>query len=353
LPIRDALQRAVNRLMYGDRDDPVRALVRLGARLEASLDPIELPAVIVRTVAESLRLPWVGLRLGTADAGGRLIGYGLEPAGPPISLPLTSGIEIVGELLVAPRSRDEPLTRADRAVLSALARQIGTAVHALRLTLDLVESRERLVAAREEERRRIRRDLHDGLGPTLAAIGLRAELTADLAGRDPAAAAAVLDELRSDVGAALADIRRLVDGLRPPALDELGLVGALRQQAGRLGPEPSVEVAASDALPDLPAAVEVAAFRIATEAMTNAARHSGARRCNVRLTAANGADGRSLVVAVEDDGRGLPRRVLPGIGLISMRERAEEVGGTCAVESTPGSGTRIVARLPLGEAVAG
>jgi two-component system NarL family sensor kinase len=353
LPVRDALQRAVNRLMYGDRDDPIRALGRLGARLEASLDPLELPTVIVRTVAESLRLPWVGLRLGSADGGGRLIAYGIEPAGQPTSLQLTSGVEIVGELLVMPRSRDEPLTTADRAVLSALAGQIGTAVHALRLTLDLVESRERLVAAREEERRRIRRDLHDGLGPTLAAIGARAELASDLGGRDRAATSALLDELRSDVGAALIDIRRLVDGLRPPALDELGLVGALRQQAVRLAPEPSVEVAAVGELPDLPAAVEVAAYRIATEAMTNASRHSGGRRCNVRLSHSNGANGRSLIVAVEDDGRGLPDQARPGIGLLSMRQRAEEIGGTCAVESTPGRGTRIVARLPLGKALAG
>jgi signal transduction histidine kinase len=253
-------------------------------------------------------------------------------------------------LLVAPRSGAEPLTSADRRLLEALARQAGPAVHALRLTLDLVDSRERLVAAREEERRRIRRDLHDGLGPTLAAIGLRAEVAGDLATRDPAAAERVLTELRGEVGGALADIRRLVDALRPPALDELGLVGALQAQAGRFGASPSVEVEADGPLPELPAAVEVAAYRIALEAMTNAARHANASSCRVRLGERPSEldAGRALELEVEDDGTGLPPAVTPGIGLVSMRERAAEVGGTCIVESLPGRGTRVLARLPLG-----
>lgn len=353
LPIRDALQRTVNRLMYGDRDDPYRALTRLGQRLEATLDPIEAPIVIVRTVAESLRLPWVALRLGPTGGTGRTIEHGHRPPGDTIAVPLVYGAEVVGDLLLAPRSSAEPLSAADQKLLDALARQAGAAVHALGLTLDLIASRERLVAAREEERRRIRRDLHDGLGPTLAAIGMRAEVAADLVARDPPGAQQVLEELRGEVRGALTDIRRLVDALRPPALDELGLVGALQAQAGRLGPAPTVDVAAAGPLPDLPAAVEVAAYRIAIEAMTNAARHAGARRCRVLLAEAapaggsNGSSARALEVEVTDDGNGLPAGARAGIGLISMRERAAEVGGSCVIESTPGAGTRVYARLPL------
>ncbi len=349
LPIRDALQRTVNRLMYGDRDDPYRALFRLGRRLEETLDPIEAPTVIVRTVAESLRLPWVGLRIGPAGEAGRTITHGQESQGPVTSVPLIYGAEVVGDLMVSGRTSTEPLTAADRKLLEALAPQAGAAVHALGLSLDLIDSRERLVAAREEERRRIRRDLHDGLGPTLAAIGMRAEVAADLVAGDPAGAARVLGELRGEVHGALSDIRRLVDALRPPALDELGLVGAIQAQAGHLGPEPALAVAAAGPLPELPAAVEVAAYRIAVEAMTNAARHAHAQACHVRLadTGETGPGRRALEIEITDDGRGLPARIRPGIGLQSMRERAAEVGGTCVVETGPTGGTRVFARLPL------
>jgi signal transduction histidine kinase len=346
IPIRDVLQRSVNRLMYGDRDDPYRALSRLGGRLEGTLDPLEAPAIIVRTVAESLRLPGVALRIGGPDEPGRTISHGLMPEGAATSMPLTFGGEVVGELVVAQRSATEPLSAADLDLLAALARQAGAAVHAMGLALDLIASRERLVAAREEERRRIRRDLHDGLGPTLAGIGLRAEVAADLVARDAPGAQRVLDEMRAEVAGALADIRRLVDALRPPALDELGLVGALQAQAGHLGADLRVDVAATGDLPDLSAAVEVAAYRIAAEAMTNAARHSGAQRCRVRLSASSGP-GQVLEVEVGDDGNGLPEHVRPGIGLASMRERAAEVGGTCVVEARAGGGTRVLARLPL------
>jgi signal transduction histidine kinase len=210
-----------------------------------------------------------------------------------------------------------------------------------------------LVLAREEERRRLRRDLHDGLGPSLAAIGMRAEAaTATLAG-DPLTARRLLDELGADVRLALADVRRLVDGLRPPALDELGLLGAIEQQATRLGegpagPRPGVAISVEGRplpLPDLPAAVEVAAYRIAVEALTNAVRHSGAATCSVRIEAAD-----SLTLEVTDDGRGLPPHAVPGVGLESIRARAAELGGAIRLERPGGGGTRVIARLPLGPA---
>jgi signal transduction histidine kinase len=349
LPMRDLLQRGVNRLMYGDRDEPYRALSRLGQRLEGSLDPIEAPGVIVRTVAESLHVPWVGLQIRPIEGVGRLVEHGTRPSGQAITIPLVYNAEVVGDLLVAPRSPAEPLSAADRQLLEAIARQSGAAIHAIALTSELIESRERLVAAREEERRRIRHDLHDGLGPTLAAIGMRAELAADLAAKDPAKAAAVLAEVNGQIGTALAEIRRLVDGLRPPSLDELGLVGALRAEADRLGSPPAFDVVADMALPRLPAAVEVAAYRIGVEAMTNALRHAAARHCRVEISvgpAAASAE-QALRLEIADDGAGVRGGLRPGIGMTSMRQRAAEVGASLELGRGEAGGLLVRAVLPL------
>ena len=223
----------------------------------------------------------------------------------------------------------------------------GDPVHA-----ELIRQREALVAAREEERRRLRRDLHDGLGPTLAAVGLRAEAaSAQLDAGSIADAQASLAELSRDVEMAVVDVRRLVDGLRPPALDELGLVEAIDRQVRRLegarpdGRELRISVAgpARDGMPSLPAAVEVAAYRIAVEAVTNAVRHADAERCSVRIDA-----GTALRIEVADDGRGLAAGARAGTGLESMTARATEVGGQLDLERVAGGGTRVVAVLPLG-----
>jgi signal transduction histidine kinase len=212
------------------------------------------------------------------------------------------------------------------------------------------------VSAREEERRRLRRDLHDGLGPTLAGQTLKVGAIRNLLARDPSAADRLLVELGAEIEAAIADIRHLVYALRPPALDELGLVAALRAEAMRhdieenygSGPgmdretRPRVTVEAPDPLPALPAAVEVAAYRIACEALTNAIRHSQATSCRIRLTLDD-----ALHVEVADDGMGLPAERRVGVGLVSMRERAEELGGACSITSELGRGVRVLATLPL------
>jgi two-component system NarL family sensor kinase len=206
------------------------------------------------------------------------------------------------------------------------------------------------VFAREEERRRLRRDLHDGLGPTLAAIGLRAEASAETLDSDPATARRLLDELGAEVRTALADIRRLVEGLRPPALDELGLLGAIEQQAGRLeagaGLAPGTRFVVDgpgSPLPELPAAVEVAAYRIAVEALTNVVRHAEAGTCHVQILTDD-----DLVIEIVDNGRGLPHDQRPGTGFESMHERAAELGGTLTIARRDSGGVRIVARLPIG-----
>jgi signal transduction histidine kinase len=212
-----------------------------------------------------------------------------------------------------------------------------------------------LVTAREEERRRLRRDLHDGLGPALAAQTLKVGSARALFARDPAAADSLLADLEHDTEAAIAGIRRLVYDLRPPALDDLGLVGAIRESAaqfrsdtaegGQTGLPLRITLNAPEQLPPLPAAVEVAVYRIAQEALTNAVRHSKARACFVRIKMADAP--RALQLEIADDGIGLPANRVAGVGLTSMRERAEELGGTCVIENRPERGTRVVAWLPL------
>jgi signal transduction histidine kinase len=343
LPIRDGLQRVANRFIYGDRDEPVRAIRRLGDRLEASVDPDAMPRVVVDTVADALRLPYVGLELGSPPTARLAAERGDRPTDV-VERRLAFRGEPIGRLLVAPRSPADPLSASDLRLLDDLAQQIGVAAHAALLTEDLRASRERLVTAREEERRRLRRDLHDGLGPALAAIGMRAGAAESLLRDDPERAGRLLAELQDEVSAAVVDVRRLVDALRPPAIDEVGLVGALRLAADRLDSPgaPRLEVEADGRLPELPAAVEVAAYRIGTEAMTNAVRHADAATCSLRLLG-----GTDLTVVVEDDGRGIPSEHRVGVGLVSMHERATELGGECRVEPRPGGGTRVVARLPL------
>jgi signal transduction histidine kinase len=225
-------------------------------------------------------------------------------------------------------------------VLDDLARQVGAAVHAVRLSTDLQHSRERLVTAREEERRRLGRELHDGLGPQLAGLTMKVEAARELIASRPDRAETLLLGLADQAEAAVADLRRMAYLLRPPALDTLGLLEALRSHAAQ---QPlDVRVIAPPDLPPLPAAVEVAVYRIAVEALRNVVRHAGARRCSVLL--AIGAGG--LTLEVVDDGRGLAPGVAGGVGLSSMRERAAELGGRGTVEPGPGGGTRVVAELP-------
>jgi len=254
-------------------------------------------------------------------------------------------------LRLSPRAPGEAFTAADRRLLEDIAHQAGVAAQAVRLTTDLQRSRERLVSTREEERRRLRRDLHDGLGATLAALHLQAGAIRTLMRHDLAAADAEILDVQAEIRSAIADIRRLVYALRPPTLDELGLVGAIRQYAAQYdlpGTQSEsdgclrVAVEAPEHLPALPAAVEVAAYRIVQEALTNVVRHAHARTCTVRLAITD-----AFQLEISDNGLGFRPESGAGVGLLSMRERAAEAGGSCLVESAPSRGTRILVHLPL------
>ena len=341
-PLRERLQKGVNRLMYGERDEPYAVLSRLGQRLETTLTPGAVLPTVVQTVKEALKLPYAAIELEQDGAFETATVIG-EPVEDPLRLPLVYGGETVGRVVLGPRIGEETFTPADRRLLDDLAHQICVAVHAVRLTTDLQRSRERLVTAREEERRRLRRDLHDGVGPRLAALTLRIETARNRLAHDPAAEA-LLSDLAERAREAVADVRRSVHALRPPILDDLGLVPALRETAAQYGgTDLNVSVEAPEDLSPLSAAVEVAAYRIAQEAMANAVRHAGAGSCTVRLSLENSV----LRLEIEDDGRGIGEDRGSGVGLFSMRERAEELGGRWVVGSFPAGGTRVRAELPF------
>lgn len=346
-PLRAGLQRRINHLMYGERDDPYAVLSQLSQQLKTTLAPSAVLPSIAEAVAQTLKLPYVALMLKEGSRLEVAAAYGL-PSGDPMQLPLVYQAETVGEMVVAPRSPGESFTPAERRLLEDIALQAGVAAHAVQLTDDLQRARERLVNAREEERRRLRRDLHDGLGPQLASLTLTVGAARELLRHDVKAADTLLQEIAGHAQSAIADIRRLVYALRPPALDDLGLVPALQEQAALYSKAGlQISINAPGDLPPLPAAVEVAAYRIVQEALTNVVRHSQARTCTVEIALASGTPGDSLDITISDDGVGLPNNGRVGVGLTSMRERADELGGTCLVESRSSGGTHITARLPL------
>lgn len=309
-PLRDALQAAANRLTYGQWAQPSEVLAATARRLGDASDVPALLDELVEDVGAALELPYVAI---TAPDGRVLARRGFRPELVD-DLPMTSYGEPVGVLSWARR----PLRDADRALLEDLARQLATVVHAAGLLETVRQARERLVLAREEERRRLRRDLHDGLGPALAGLTLQVDTVRNQVA-DPNADDTLL-ALRSGIQATVLDVRRIVEGLRPAALDDLGLTTAVGQLVSGLGIPVTLE---ADDLPGLPAASEVAAYRIVQEAIANATRHAAATRICVRLTRSPDA----LVVEVADDGTGIVVPRPDGVGLGSMRSRAEEIGG--------------------------
>jgi signal transduction histidine kinase len=254
--------------------------------------------------------------------------------------------ESIGRLVVAPRSPSETLDAADRNLLIAIARLVATTARTIQLTGEVQEARIRTVTAREEERRRLRRDLHDGLGPVLAGQGLKLAAARQLLRSRPEVAEELLDDVMKQSEGTVREVRRLVYALRPPTLDELGLVEAIREQVDVMGAgvQMQIRVDAPDALPEIAAACEVAAFRIVQEALSNVIRHAQAHHCTISLHI-NGA----LEVVVQDDGVGLPANTRSGVGLLSMQERAAEVGGICRIETGERCGVRVHLTLPLVE----
>lgn len=347
--LRDRLRGRVSRLVYGDRDDPQEVISRLGRRVEGAPGAEGILPAVVETLTLALRLPYVAVELRSPDGEVEVSAEYGRSAGNPLVIGLAHRGEMVGRLLLEAPARVEPFGPADRRLLEDVGRFVASSAHEVLMQRALQRSLERVVLAREEERRRLRRDLHDGLGPTLAAGALQLTVARNLVRDDAGTAEAVIDRVTTGIQGAIAEVRGLVRGLRPARLDELGLVDALRQRATDLGAAAGgnigaveVHVDATGDFQSLPAAVEVAAYRIVTEALNNAVRHGQASHCTVRLVA-----GDALVVRVEDDGRGMPDHLHPGVGLSSMRDRASELGGAVEIGPAPAGGTVIEASLPI------
>ena len=346
-PLTTALRRVTDRLLFGDRRAPLAAVSHVGRHLGDD------PVVVLRSLRESLALPWVALE----DGEGTTVAWSGPPGQEHVVQPLRPDDPALGRLRVGLRPGERTLPARDVTVLAVLAPALGQLVQARALAAAVQESRREVVRAVEDERRRLRRDLHDGLGPRLTGVAYTADAARNLLHADPGRADRLLVGVRTEAGEAIAEVRRLVEGLRPPSLDQVGLVEALRQHArtlmtadglpldvvvetedhrtGGAGGSRRDEGAASAA--PLDAAVEVAAYRIVVEALTNVARHSGARHSRVRLV----RDEHALVVEVTDDGASR-QPWTPGVGLASMLERAEMLGGSLST----GSG-RVTARLPV------
>jgi signal transduction histidine kinase len=342
-PLRQRLSGLVRRLVYGERHRPYDVVAGLAGTLEQADAPAEQLAAVADAVSSAFGVGYVRVEVDRPSGERLAATHGTAPADMR-TLQITYRDQEVGRVVLPVRGLRSRLSRRDEQLLSDLVRQAATAARTSQLADELQESRERLVVAREEERRRIRRDLHDGLGPALSGVVYQLESARLLIDKEPELAKQTIAGLSGHVQDVVADVRRLVHDLRPPALDDRGLVGALTQQAERMTDTGDLTVSVdAAALGGLPAAVEVAAYRIAGEALTNVTRHAHARRATVRLL----RDDRDLLVEVADDGTGIAPEAQAGVGLLSLRERAAELGGRSEVTCPAEGGTIVRAWLPL------
>ncbi|MDV3223382.1 sensor histidine kinase [Intrasporangium sp.] len=343
-PLRTWFSSLVRRRFLGRRGERYAVVSTLAARLEESPSLAEQLPTLAAAVSEAFRLPYVGVEV-VIGGGERLTAtHGRETAATR-DFPMAYRGEPIGTISLPDDGIRSMLSRRDRDLLLDVVRQAAIAVRSTVLAQQLQHAREQLVLAREEDRRRIRRDLHDGLGPVLGGVAMRLDAAGNAVAADPERSIRLIAQARSEITEALADVRRLVHGLRPPALDDLGLRAAIDQQAERARTGGLVVEVASDDLAGLPAAVEVAAYRIVSEALANVTRHAAAAHCTVRLSRSAG----QLVVTVVDDGQGIAADVVAGVGLRSLRERAEELGGQCEVRCPATGGTEVRAWLPTSE----
>jgi signal transduction histidine kinase len=348
-PLKDRLQRAANRLVFGERQRPYEVIRTLGARLESAAHAEGVLPAIVETIARSLKFPYVSIGLDPGDGPDLAAEYGRRRRDA-VDFPLYDQATFIANLSVCPRDGEQEMAEVDRELLRQVALWLGPVAHASLLAKELRASHARLVSASAEERRRLYRDLHDGLGPALASQTLRFDRALELLPEDPQGAVEILQQLKKQTQGLVLEIRRLVYDLRSSALDELGLLGSLKEAVeGFRGSANGLSISLEgdeQALRGLPAAHEQAAERIVLEGLTNAVRHANANRCRLSLEVQEHPR-RELQLTIEDDGRGVLPGASPGVGIVSMIERAEALGGRVRVEPNQPCGTRVVATLPL------
>ncbi|HEY2983743.1 MAG TPA: ATP-binding protein [Jatrophihabitantaceae bacterium] len=342
-PARSRLRHFVDDLVYGKRGDPLAVVRQLVAQQVATATDVDerLLGSLADTIAEALRLDHVAIDLLTPGGWSRVAEHGESVDGDE-DLSLSTGDQVLGRLVVG--CRGSALGGRDRDVLADVVPHVTLAVGLVRLTSDLRRSRLAVVTAQEEERRRLRRDLHDGIGPTLTGVSmaLHTVVRRMRRGSSDAYDVTLLAQLADEVDRTVGDVKRIVRDLLPTALDDQGLAAALAEFARNFEGVIDIDLDLPTAEPGLPAAVEIAIYRIATEAMTNVVRHASARSCCLCLAVAERVE-----LDVRDDGIGIASVHPPGVGLATMRERAVQLGGTLAITSVEPHGTRVHASLPV------
>ncbi|MFT7586215.1 MAG: signal transduction histidine kinase [Cellvibrionaceae bacterium] len=340
--IRRYLQRGVNRLMYGDRDEPYQVLTQLGQQIENSLEPATALARTAETVARALKLPYSAVLLHQDHDGlTPSASYG-KPQPDVERFPLIYGGDSIGELIVGLRATDEPLTPSDQHLLTDLARQTAVMAQTLRVTADLEQARLRLVTERGEARRKLGSDLHDGVGHQLVGLSRQLERVTNWLSADSEQTKSQLTEINLQLDLLTKKVRSMAHQLFPPELELLGLVGAIQEQLHMIhGLQISFDT--PQRLPPLPAEIETAAYYITLEALTNIEKHAKAQACYIRLELVSHSH---LELDISDDGCGLSPSSASGLGLLSMQARAADLGGSCQISPQADGGTAVRVRIP-------
>jgi signal transduction histidine kinase len=354
-PVRALVERLASRLVYGERLSGYQAVSRLGSGLEAAT-PKNAAAMVAATVRQALDAKWARVII----EGPKPI-FAVDPLTDPpeseaaLSAPLIYGDEVAGRVECGPRSEGRYRER-DSELLITLARHAALAIRNATLAAELADrlelinlqatelhaSRARIVRAEETGRRRLERDIHDGVQQELVALLAKIRLARNQLGRDPSSVGTLLEELQEETKLALSDLRDLAQGIHPTVLSDRGLVEAIEDRVSRMPASVTVEVAEQVRNARFTQAVEGAAYFTVCEGLANAMKHASAQRLMVRLD----TDESELRLDISDDGAGFDAQKVSRSGLKGLEDRIEALGGRLQVTSAPGRGTRLLARLP-------
>ncbi|GAA1427728.1 hypothetical protein GCM10009616_05710 [Microlunatus lacustris] len=336
-PSRLWLQRRIATLVHGQAHDAQTVAARMGSELARATSTDDLLRSLVESVGSTLRL-----ESATLLSDDTVLARWGRPTSVPQLVELRHGDEPIGRLAVT-LPPGESFGARGAAALQELSVVLASGLTLARSVWQLEAARDRLTSARLQERQVIRRELHDGLGPWLAGLRLGLRGVANTVERDPATAVAMLSALQAELDQRIDDVRSVARNLLPPVLDELGLAAALAEMVARhRGSGLAVELVTTN-LEGLPPAVAAAGYAIASEAVINVQRHAGVDACRLEAGVLDGA----LTITCTDAGSGVADGAPPGVGTRSMRERAEELGGTVTTTGREPQGTRVQARLPV------